>query len=227
MGFGEVGGKEVDRRLNVFDVRHLVDGVDVAGRDGEGEGGHTASAALDAAGVGAAAGQDLQLVFDAFGFCNVSEVADQFRVAEERRVYDLDRGAVAELGHLILVGNAGQIDSKRYVEGDADVGLEGVGGGSRTPQADLFLGRGDRENAGFRGCTFEFAERFDQDEDAQAVVQCLADHHIPDLLGGAVHRDHVALFDKGFDLVTRHAEIYEEVIHLRRFVAFISGQEVG
>src|SRR5436190_2116601 len=77
MGLLQVGGEQIDAGLDILDVRHLVDRMNVAGRRGESEGGHAAAAALDAAGIGAAAREHLELVFDPPGLGDVAEVAHE------------------------------------------------------------------------------------------------------------------------------------------------------
>ena len=70
---------EGDRAANIVAGGHFVDGVDVAGRDGQGDGGGTDAGQLHRAGVGAAARQDFELIGDVVRLGDVAQVADKFR----------------------------------------------------------------------------------------------------------------------------------------------------
>src|SRR5918998_1775846 len=107
VGFFQVAGKELDARLHVRGVHHLVGGVNVAGRYGERDRGDTAVEALDPARVGAALGQYLHLVRDPLALGYASEVLDELGVADQGRVHDLDRRSLTELRDGVLVAPTG------------------------------------------------------------------------------------------------------------------------
>ena len=95
MGVLEVSGKQRGGRVYVGLGGHLVDRMDVARWHAQGETGYAAPGALDGSCVGAAARQDLHLVRNAVRLRDIAEVAHELRIAQQRRVHDLDGRALA------------------------------------------------------------------------------------------------------------------------------------
>src|ERR1043166_9566745 len=95
MGLFQIGGQQLDCALDILYMRHLIDGMDITGGYGESETRHAATAALNSSCIRAAAGQDLQLVGDSLCLRNVPEMTDQFRMAHQGGVTDLDGAAFA------------------------------------------------------------------------------------------------------------------------------------
>lgn len=222
-GVLEVGGEEVDGGLDVVFVDHFVDGVDVAGGDAEGDAGASGGGALEGAAVGAAAGEDFELVGDGVAGGEVAEMFDEEGVADHGPVHEFDADAGAEGGDLGVGAAAGVIGGDGGVEGDADVGLDAEGGGGGAAEADFLLGGGDGDDGAGGGA--EFAEGFDHDEDADAVVEAFGGDGVAAFGEVAVEGDHAADFEGLADGVGGEAGVDEELFDFGLFfVGF--GEEV-
>ena len=90
----------------------------------------------------------------------------------------------------LFVVITGDIHRQSHIQRHADIRLNGVGRGSCSPQSDLLLHGGDRDNIHFIGP--DRLERLDHHVEPQPIVQGLAHDAVAKMLGGAIHGHRIA-----------------------------------
>ena len=198
----------MDRLFHHGEVDDFAGGVHVAQGDGEQAAGDAGVGHLHGAGVGAGrAGFSLDLVRDAGFLGGLDHVVEDNRVDVWAAA---DDGATrkAEAAELAVV-RIGVVGRMTYVDGDANVGVDGLGGHLRAAHADFFLGGGDGRHGGGEGLLLgEAAKGFhahvgpglvvEGTGDADAAAQHLgavgvdggvADAHDGERVGAVVHAD--------------------------------------
>src|SRR5690554_7747259 len=77
------------------------------------------------------------------------DLGDQRPVGDEARVLDVEAEALALDRGAVLFGDPGRVAGKGGVDAQANIGLDRIGSGAGTAQADLLLrGEGDVDLAG-------------------------------------------------------------------------------
>lgn len=196
----------------------FIDGVDVAGGDGEGKAGDSSVLALNASGVSSTGSEKFELVFDIVLDGQVFEVFDHFGVTNERRVEDFDGGAFTEFGNAVLSRDAGEVIGEGDIESDTEVGLETASGGGCASKSNFFLGCGygiDVNIVGFCGLN-----GFDHDEDGASVIHGFARVKIAHGLEVSVHGGHVADSDLRFGFVFRESGVHKVVFQFGASIGF-------
>ncbi len=165
---------------------------------------------LDAAGVGAAAGEDLQLVEEGLLLRQGPELLHQAGVGDGGGVHDLDGHALAELRDVVLLVHARDVAGQGHVDGHADVGVDAVGGHGGAADADLLLAGHDRVDVVLRG--LGPLQRADDHPHGDAVVHGLAGGDVAPLHEGLVEGHRGADFDLLGHFLRRQAEVHEQVV---------------
>src|SRR5205814_8964861 len=164
----EKRGDQVHAGLQVVLVHRFDHRVDVASRDRNGADRRATPGALDAAGIGAAARQNLQLVADVALAGQAARELYQFRIRNGRRVNNLDGGALSHASDLLVLAHTVRDHGERDVEGKPKCRADVERGRCGTAQTNFFLYSGDDIDVG--AGTAHLAQRFEHDVNADAVV---------------------------------------------------------
>lgn len=171
-------------------MRHFSDGVNILDGAGKADGAYTAPGTLHGRPILAPAGENCALAADAMLRGDAFEIVDESHIGDHGAVHDVQADAVSSDGDTFFVGDAGRFAAESRVAGDGKIGVDSVGCGPGTAQADFFLDRPD--GVDFAGVMSQVFDGANQSPAANAVVKALRNDGVSDFVERSVEHDHVA-----------------------------------
>ena len=210
-------------------MSHFNNLVHIAGGNGNGPGNGTArNEFLHGSGIRASRRQHFRLPFNFVGVCHGLHELDHAAVCNDGTVIQLDGGACAQVGNLVVRRSSGNVTGDGDVQGNGEIRLDVQRAGLRAPQAHFLLnGKGGHEVAGgFLPGSLNGAEGFNQHVASGSVVQRFDVHAIPHFHQIPFTGNGVAYGNVFFHFLLAHAQVNEEVGHFRQLGAFRRGHDV-
>ena len=134
---------------------------------------------LDGTGIRTAAAGLPELIGDLHGIARFGQPAHQARIGYGRVIGHVNCRAETELGvvaGVFLAIPGGQVIGWGGIQGDPDIGVEGIRSYFGAARADLFLNRESCQQVDLR---WRMLDQFDQDGNSQAVVERLGHQRRP------------------------------------------------
>ena len=130
------GGQKRYGSVQVVFVSHFNNLVHIAGGNGNGPGNGTArNRFLHGSGIRASRRQHFRLPFNFVGVCHGLHELDHAAVCNDGTVIQLDGGACAQVGNLVVRRSSGNVTGDGDVQGNGEIRLDVQRAGLRAPQA--------------------------------------------------------------------------------------------